>query len=33
LIQSRLGVKWEQIAHAFARVEEAHRAASLVSEA
>jgi Family of unknown function (DUF6492) len=29
LIQSRLGLNWEQIANAFARVEEAHRAATL----
>jgi hypothetical protein len=29
LIQSRLGLNWDQIANAFARVEEAHRAASL----
>jgi hypothetical protein len=33
LIQSRLGLNWDQIAHAFARVEEAHRAASLPSGA
>jgi hypothetical protein len=31
LIQSRLGLNWDQIASAFARVEEAHRAASLVT--
>jgi hypothetical protein len=29
LIQSRLGLEWEQIANAYARVEEAHRATSL----
>jgi hypothetical protein len=29
LIPSRLGLNWEQIANPFARVEEAHRAASL----
>jgi hypothetical protein len=32
LIQSTLGLNWEQIANAFARMEEAHRAASLTSE-
>jgi hypothetical protein len=31
LIQSRLGLNWDQIANAFARVEEAHRAASLAT--